>query len=350
MNTDCFGAGVLPLETFIRETLRRSKTSFSTLQVALYYLILLKARMPQGQVASRCRGDTPERTQCRAMQCGRRMFLSALMLASKYLQDRNYSARAWSKISGLRSNEINENEREYLATINYDLHVPKDTFENWSKIVLVLSKLSNERPCFPPGPLDAHFGPPGAGSNTTSLAAMVSQVDLDENLEFDQQIFTSRWWTGLLQKLDPSIVKQSPLVDCFLRANLPSNKLHIIASLPHLSKEVNKPLDYSSSSNSGTPGEDLNFGDLNNPRKSQASSIHGSHIPQTPVQMSPIYYSLNILSGICVIRFDMLHIPLSVVLYLISLFVVFVGSGHATFAEKDCLWTWSHSVSSLLAA
>ncbi|ETI23287.1 hypothetical protein G647_05087 [Cladophialophora carrionii CBS 160.54] len=287
MNTDCFGAGVLPLETFIRETLRRSKTSFSTLQVALYYLILLKARMPQGQVASRCRGDTAERTQCRAMQCGRRMFLSALMLASKYLQDRNYSARAWSKISGLRSNEINENEREYLATINYDLHVPKDTFENWSKIVLVLSKLSTERPCFTPGLFDAHFGPPGAGLNTTSLAAMVSQVDLDESLQFDQQIFTSQWWTGILQKLDPSIVKESPLVDRFLRANLPSNKLHIIASLPHLSKEVNRPLDYSSSSNSATPGEDLNFGDLNNARNPQASGVHGSHTPQTPVPMSP---------------------------------------------------------------
>ncbi|KIW71307.1 hypothetical protein PV04_03488 [Phialophora macrospora] len=287
MNTDCFGAGVLPLETFIRETLRRSKTSFSTLQVALYYLILLKARMPQNQVASRCRGDTSERTQCRAMQCGRRMFLSALMLASKYLQDRNYSARAWSKISGLRSNEINENEREYLATINYDLHVPKDMFENWSKIVLVLSKLSNERPCFAPGPFDAHFGPPGAGSNTTSLAAMVSQVDLGENFDYDQQTFTSQWWTGILQKLEPSIVKESPLVECFLRANLPKDKLHIIASLPHLSKEVNRPLDYSSSPNSVTQGEDLNFGDLNNARNPQPSGIPGLHTPQTPVQTSP---------------------------------------------------------------
>jgi hypothetical protein len=38
--------GVLPLRTFIQETLRRSRTSYSTLQVALYYLIMIKLSFP----------------------------------------------------------------------------------------------------------------------------------------------------------------------------------------------------------------------------------------------------------------------------------------------------------------
>lgn len=89
---------VLPLRTFIQETLRRSRTSYSTLQVALYYLILIKPHVPKrGFVAE----QYEDRYADRALQCGRRMFLAALILASKYLQDRNYSARAWSKISGL---------------------------------------------------------------------------------------------------------------------------------------------------------------------------------------------------------------------------------------------------------
>ncbi len=58
----------------------------------------------------------------RALQCGRRMFLAALILASKWLQDRNYSARAWSKISGLQVSEINDNERAFLAAVNWKLH------------------------------------------------------------------------------------------------------------------------------------------------------------------------------------------------------------------------------------
>ena len=85
------------MKTFIQETLRRAKTSYSTLQVALYYLILLKDHLPNRDFTQ----EQPQDEDCRAMQCGRRMFLSALILASKYLQDRNYSTRAWGKISGL---------------------------------------------------------------------------------------------------------------------------------------------------------------------------------------------------------------------------------------------------------
>lgn len=113
-------SSVLPLRTFIQETLRRSRTSYSTLQVALYYLVLIKDHLPE-------RDFTMEQTDdchaSRALQCGRRMFLAALILASKYLQDRNYSARAWSKISGLATHEINQNEMAFLLTVNWNLHI-----------------------------------------------------------------------------------------------------------------------------------------------------------------------------------------------------------------------------------
>ena len=76
---------------------------------------------------------------CRAMQCGRRMFLAALILASKYLQDRNFSARAWSKISGLRTGEINQNELAFLSAVNWKLHIPEPVFHRWTDIVLKYS-------------------------------------------------------------------------------------------------------------------------------------------------------------------------------------------------------------------
>ncbi|KAI9711467.1 MAG: hypothetical protein M1820_002030 [Bogoriella megaspora] len=72
----------------------------------------------------------------RALQCGRRMFLASLILASKYLQDRNFSARAWSKISGLKTQEINTNEMTFLNAINWSLHIPEGIFERWTDIVL----------------------------------------------------------------------------------------------------------------------------------------------------------------------------------------------------------------------
>lgn len=135
--------GVLPLRTFIQETLRRSRTSYSTLQVALYYLILIKPHVPKHDFTMEQPDDAHS---IRALQCGRRMFLSALILASKYLQDRNYSARAWSKISGLNTLEINQNEMAFLLAVNWELHITESVFQRWTEIVL------GNRPTQPPSP------------------------------------------------------------------------------------------------------------------------------------------------------------------------------------------------------
>lgn len=121
---------VLPLRTFIEETLRRSQTSYSTLQAALYYLILIKPHV-HGNVEQLEAVD-----DIQALRCGRRMFLAALILASKYLQDRNYSARAWSKVSGLSTLEINQNNILFLTVIDWRLHIPDIIFQRWTAIVL----------------------------------------------------------------------------------------------------------------------------------------------------------------------------------------------------------------------
>ncbi|EME49659.1 hypothetical protein DOTSEDRAFT_68437 [Dothistroma septosporum NZE10] len=137
------GRGVLPLRTYIEETLKRSRTSYSTLQVALYYLILIRPHVPKTDFTMEQTVDCPAD---RSLMCGRRMFLAALILASKYLQDRNYSAKAWSKMSGLKVCEINMNERMYLSKINWKLHISQPTFEKWQELVLRFSPT----PC-PPG-------------------------------------------------------------------------------------------------------------------------------------------------------------------------------------------------------
>ena len=187
----------LPLAGFIYELLRRSGTSYSTLQVALFYLILLKDQKAGLDFTK----DQPKplgTLACRPMQCGRRMFLAALILASKYLQDRNYSVRAWSKICGLRICEINENETAYLKCIDHNLHIKKDVFQNWSKIVLTLSKLSK-------------------------LSAIVSEAGHLTASNCDA--FSNQWWTSLLEKLDPDVIFDAELTETFLQDNLPKDKV-----------------------------------------------------------------------------------------------------------------------------
>ncbi|CAK7217294.1 PHO85 cyclin-5 [Sporothrix bragantina] len=135
---------LLPLRTFIQETLRRSRASYSTLQVALYYLLLIKPRLPGQNFTTE---QTNDSHACRALQCGRRMFLAALILASKYLQDRNYSARAWSKISGLSTAEINQNETAFLHAVNWRLHITNEVYNRWIECV---NKFNS--PQMPPSP------------------------------------------------------------------------------------------------------------------------------------------------------------------------------------------------------
>ncbi|MCJ1405296.1 hypothetical protein MMC11_008523 [Xylographa trunciseda] len=134
------GKNLIGLRTFIQEVLKRSKTSYSTLQVALYYLVLIKPYVPGIDFTMEQSEDTHS---ARAMQCGRRMFLAALILASKYLQDRNYSARAWSKISGLKISEINTNEMAFVTAIGWKLHVPEPLFQRWTDVVLKFSPPSS---------------------------------------------------------------------------------------------------------------------------------------------------------------------------------------------------------------
>ncbi|KAG0062937.1 hypothetical protein BGZ89_010289 [Linnemannia elongata] len=72
----------------------------------------------------------------RIIYCGRRTFLASLMVASKYLQDRNYSNKAWAKISGLSIKEINANELVFLKLIDYSLFVSHETFMRWTALLV----------------------------------------------------------------------------------------------------------------------------------------------------------------------------------------------------------------------
>lgn len=197
-------APVIPLHIFVKETLRRSRTTLATLQLALYYIYKVRNQVLAAQ--EKIRLDQIQQQQQRALQmqlplspndsieapseddfkqrdyfntisahphshpvtppgtnntpaslsplslsastpsspilaksepvgCGRRMFLAALILASKFQQDRTYSNKAWSKISGLPVSEINLNEITFLKLIDYRLFVSQAVFQKWITIL-----------------------------------------------------------------------------------------------------------------------------------------------------------------------------------------------------------------------
>lgn len=134
-DSNCYIRQALSLKTFVQETLRRSRTSYSTLQLALYYIIRIKSYIYEQRAYNRRIGNVVKKGDKLRLRCGRRAFLSALMIASKYVQDRNYSIRAWSKISGLPVPELCENEQLFLSAMDWNAHVQYDVYSRWSSVL-----------------------------------------------------------------------------------------------------------------------------------------------------------------------------------------------------------------------
>jgi hypothetical protein len=116
---------MVPTRAFIQTILKKSQSIFNVVQTSLFYLFRVKYAVKQ--ISNKESKTKMENMMC----CGRRMFLASLMTASKYLQDKNYRNTAWSKITNLGLDEINQLEMAFLKLIDYKLYISKATFDTW---------------------------------------------------------------------------------------------------------------------------------------------------------------------------------------------------------------------------
>ncbi|KAF1798611.1 cyclin [Mucor lusitanicus] len=128
---------VVPLRTFIQEVLKRSRTTYSTLQTALFYLFRARPAITQHLQQQQQRScDKKSSWQHNAyISCGRRMFLASLVVASKFVQDKTYRNSAWAKIAGLPVTEINTAERYFLSIMDHRLYIDQSTFDRWHRLL-----------------------------------------------------------------------------------------------------------------------------------------------------------------------------------------------------------------------
>ncbi|KAI9280808.1 cyclin-domain-containing protein [Sporodiniella umbellata] len=133
---------IADLHTFLHHILKHSRTTHSTLQLAIFYLFRVRTRVQQ---------KSPDDAY---ISCGRRMFLASLISAHKYLQDKTYKNSAWSKVSGLNVQEINHAEKIMLELLDYRLHVKKEVFDQWMLMLQSHLKVAH------PWPLPPHVQAP----------------------------------------------------------------------------------------------------------------------------------------------------------------------------------------------
>ncbi|SAL97576.1 hypothetical protein [Absidia glauca] len=117
---------IVPLRSFIQQVLKRSRTTYSTLQTAFFYLF--RARPAIMRHLQHSKGDPH-------IHCGRRMFLASLVVAAKFVQDTTYRNSAWANAAGLPVEEINTAERLFLGLLNYRLYVAQSTFDQWHELL-----------------------------------------------------------------------------------------------------------------------------------------------------------------------------------------------------------------------
>ncbi|KAJ2358974.1 PHO85 cyclin-5 [Coemansia erecta] len=67
-------------------------------------------------------------------RCGRRMYVAALISASKFMYDQTYSNKAWNKVTKLPPRQICDMERSFLEIIDYRLYVDELTYIKFRKL------------------------------------------------------------------------------------------------------------------------------------------------------------------------------------------------------------------------
>lgn len=113
--------GRLPLRTFVFEILRRSRVQYPVFQVALCYLA--RCRPYVSEHRKKHNGEYPPH-----FACGRRIFVAALQIASKFLQDRFYSASVWSRVSGLDLKSLQQNEIALMKALDWRMCVSSENY------------------------------------------------------------------------------------------------------------------------------------------------------------------------------------------------------------------------------
>jgi len=77
-----------------------------------------------------CKALAPLPSLPSPLLCPRRTFLASLLVATKFLQDRAFSNKAWAKLTGLSPREIGRCERALLQVLDWRLWVGKGSVDN----------------------------------------------------------------------------------------------------------------------------------------------------------------------------------------------------------------------------
>ncbi|KAI9209251.1 uncharacterized protein BJ171DRAFT_454227 [Polychytrium aggregatum] len=139
-NPDSGSLRIPSLFDFIVQMARRSNVQYTTFLGSIVYMRRMREKLP-----SDCSGR---------YSAAHRIFLAALLLASKYLCDNSFKNKHWAEFSGMfLLGDVNLMERQMLRLLDYDLHINIDELNN---LVDSCAPLVVESPCYIVAEATAH--------------------------------------------------------------------------------------------------------------------------------------------------------------------------------------------------
>ncbi|KAJ1791956.1 PHO85 cyclin-5 [Coemansia sp. RSA 2167] len=135
--------------------------------------VAAKPAVPAASKPEPKEANAPGQSKPNVTKCGRRMFVAALISASKFMFDQSYSNKAWNKITKLPPRQISDMERAFLDMIDYRLYVDRSTYEKFHRL-LARSGMRNGR-LMVCDPLNAPLSPVSASTATTAVSSPVGR-------------------------------------------------------------------------------------------------------------------------------------------------------------------------------
>ena len=115
------GSGRKSAADFVSYIMRKSQASPCCLVVCAIYIERLKERDTRVRL-------TPSNFQ--------RLYLAALMLASKFLDDIHLQNKGWAKIGGIVLADLNRAELELLYSLDFHLQVTRDEYNKSARMMV----------------------------------------------------------------------------------------------------------------------------------------------------------------------------------------------------------------------
>jgi len=121
---------VTGLQSLVLGCLTRSKSTFTSVVLGLYYVNLYSKATQNTKLTANGRIVSLDTFSLYTL------FTLGLVCASKYLEDNTFTNKAWSEISKIPLNQINTLEMGFLTILQFNVHINEQRYSQWLNYLL----------------------------------------------------------------------------------------------------------------------------------------------------------------------------------------------------------------------